>query len=186
MSLSYLWFTDNRAESGGTLPETLLTSGSFHTAWGQWRVNRFSFNLLPRVEVCITSPACVGANYKFVYASAGIQGVSDAGVFAQSDLRVAMDKGLLHVRPDDPLPNTDDIMPYMFICDGDHALRTDLMMPYPFWNLNMSQRIYNYHRSGERKVVENAIGILANRVFRATICLEPHQPSLHVYACTTF
>lgn len=74
----------------------------------------------------------VDANYKFVYASAGIQGVSDAGVFAQSDLRVAMDKGLLHVHPDDPLPNADDIMPYMFICDWDHALRTDLMKPYPF------------------------------------------------------
>lgn len=60
--------------------------------------------------------AAVDANYRFVYASAGTQGrVSDAGVFAQSDLKVAMDTGQLHVPLDDSLPNTDIMMPYVFI-----------------------------------------------------------------------
>nr|XP_033486035.1 uncharacterized protein LOC117258913 [Epinephelus lanceolatus] len=77
--------------------------------------------------------AVVDANYKFVYASAGTQGrVSDASVFAQSDLGAAMDKGLLHVPPDDTLPNTDILMPYMFIGDEAYPLRADLMKPYPF------------------------------------------------------
>lgn len=68
--------------------------------------------------------AVVDATYKFVYASAGTQGrVSDAGVFAHSDLRDAMD---------DSLPGTDVMMPYMFIGDEPYPLRSDLMKPDPF------------------------------------------------------
>ncbi|XP_067285679.1 uncharacterized protein [Pseudorasbora parva] len=130
--------------------------------------------------------AVVDAQYKFVYASAGTQGrVSDAGVFAQSDLIVAMDKGLLHVPPDDTLPNTNVMMPYMFIGDEAYPLRTDLMKPYPFRYLNMDQRIYNYRLSRARRFVENAFGILANRfrVFRTTICLNPDKVVNVLFAC---
>lgn len=130
--------------------------------------------------------AVVDAQYRFVYASAGTQGrVSDAGVFAQSDLRVAMDAGLLHVPPDDTLPNTCVMMPYMFIGDKAYPLKTNLMKPYPFRNLSTNQRIYNYRLSRACHVVENAFGILANRfrVFRTTICLNPEKVVTIVFAC---
>ncbi|KAL1277301.1 hypothetical protein QQF64_023974 [Cirrhinus molitorella] len=63
----------------------------------------------------------------------------------------------------------------MFVGDEAYPLRTDLMKPYPFRQLDHSQRVYNYHLSRARRVVENAFGILANRfrVFRSTILLHP-------------
>lgn len=48
--------------------------------------------------------AVVDANFKFVYASVGTQGrMSDASLFGQSDLRRAMDRGLLNVPNPEPL-----------------------------------------------------------------------------------
>ncbi|XP_029987984.1 protein ALP1-like [Sphaeramia orbicularis] len=130
--------------------------------------------------------AVVDANYKFVYASAGTQGrVSEAGVFSHSDLRHAMDNGMLHFPPDDTLPGTDTIMPYMFIGDDAYPLRPDLMKPFPFRNLNSKQKIYNYRLSRARRIVENAFGILAYRfrVFRTTICLDPDKVVTIVFPC---
>uniref|UniRef100_A0A1A8BJ72 DDE Tnp4 domain-containing protein n=1 Tax=Nothobranchius kadleci TaxID=1051664 RepID=A0A1A8BJ72_NOTKA len=86
--------------------------------------------------------AVVDTNYRFVYASAGTQGrASDAGVFAHSDLREAMDTGTLNVPPDATLPGTDSTMPYELIGDEAYPLRPDLMKPYPSRNLNHDQRI---------------------------------------------
>ncbi|KAG9267065.1 hypothetical protein AMEX_G19742 [Astyanax mexicanus] len=134
----------------------------------------------------ITLMAVVDAHYKFVYACVGTQGrISDGGVFAHSDLRVAMDRGLLHAPPEEPLPNSNITMPYMFIGDEAYPLRPDLMKPYPFRSMNKDQRIYNYRLSRARRVVENAFGILANRfrVFRSTICLEPNKVVTITLAC---
>lgn len=122
--------------------------------------------------------AAVDANYKFIYANVGAQGrVSDAGLFAHSDLRKAMDQSLLNVPPPEPLPNSSAVVPYMFVGDEAYPLRTDLMKPYPFRQMDHDQRIFNYRLSRARRVVENAFGILANRlrVFRSTICLEPEK-----------
>uniref|UniRef100_A0A1A8RYV5 DDE Tnp4 domain-containing protein n=1 Tax=Nothobranchius rachovii TaxID=451742 RepID=A0A1A8RYV5_9TELE len=129
--------------------------------------------------------AVVDANYRFVYASAGTQGrASDAGVFAHSDLREAMDTGTLNVPPDATLLGTDSAMPYVLIGDEAYPLRPDLMKPYPSRNLNHDQRIFNYRLSRARRVVENAFGILANRfrVFRTTICLHPDKVVAIVFA----
>ncbi|XP_054588663.2 uncharacterized protein [Nothobranchius furzeri] len=129
--------------------------------------------------------AVVDANYRFVYASAGTQGrASDAGVFAHSDLREAMNTGTLNVPPDATLLGTDSTMPYVLIGDEAYPLRPDLMKPYPSRNLNHDQRIFNYRLSRARHVVENAFGILANRfrVFRTTICLHPDKVVAIVFA----
>uniref|UniRef100_A0A8C6LI08 DDE Tnp4 domain-containing protein n=1 Tax=Nothobranchius furzeri TaxID=105023 RepID=A0A8C6LI08_NOTFU len=124
------------------------------------------YNYKSRFSIILT--AVVDTNYRFVYASAGTQGrASDAGVFAHSDLREAMDTGTLIVPPDATLPGTDSTMPYVLI--GDEA--------YPL-------RIFNYRLSRARRVVENAFGILANRfrVFRTTICLHPDKVVAIVFA----
>ncbi len=75
--------------------------------------------------------AVVDANNKFIYASVGTQGrVSDAALFAHTDLRKAMDQGLLNF-----------LMPYMFVGDEAYPLRNDLMKPYPFRQMEHGQRI---------------------------------------------
>uniref|UniRef100_A0A1A7WNN8 DDE Tnp4 domain-containing protein n=1 Tax=Iconisemion striatum TaxID=60296 RepID=A0A1A7WNN8_9TELE len=137
------------------------------------------YNYKSRFSVILM--AVVDANYKCVYASAG---TSDAGVFAHSDLREAMDTGTLNVPPDATLPGTDATMPFMLIGDEAYPLRPDLMKPYPSRNLNQNQRIFNYRLSRARRVVENAFGILANRfrVFRTTIGLDPDKVVAIVFA----
>ncbi len=122
--------------------------------------------------------AVVDANNKFIYASLGTQGrVSDAGLFAHSDLCIAMDQGLLDFPQPEPLPKSDILTPYMSVGDETYPLKNDLMKPYPFRQMEHGQRILNYRLSRARRVVENAFGILANRlrVFRSTICLEPDK-----------
>ncbi|XP_034542105.1 uncharacterized protein LOC117814732 [Notolabrus celidotus] len=122
--------------------------------------------------------AVVDAQYKFVYVSVGAQGrLSDGGLFAHSDLRRAMEAGLLNVPPPEPLPNTETVMPYMLVADDAFPLRSHLQKPFSHRQLDHDQRIYNYRLSRARQVVENAFGILANRlrVFRTTISLDPDK-----------
>lgn len=129
-----------------------------------------------RLSVIMT--AAVDANYKFIYTSVGAQdGVPDAGLFAHSDLRKAMDRGLLNFPPPEPLPNSDIVMPYMFVGDEAYPLRCDLMKPYPGKQTDHAQRTLNYRLCRARRAAENAFGVLANRlrVFRSTICLEPDK-----------
>ncbi|XP_048036196.1 protein ALP1-like [Megalobrama amblycephala] len=120
-------------------------------------------NYKPRFSVVLM--AVVDADYKFIYANVGVQGrVSDGGIFGQSDLRAAMDRDLLNVPRPEPLPASNKTLPYTFVGDEAFPLRTDLMKPYPFRNLDHGQRIFNYRLSRARRTVENAFGILANRL----------------------
>lgn len=103
--------------------------------------------------------AVVDANYKFIYTNVGVQGrVSDGGLFAQSDLRAALDERKLNLPPAKALPNTNIIMPYAFVGDEAYPLRNDLLKPYPHRRLQPEQRIFNYRVSRARRVVENAFG----------------------------
>jgi len=88
-----------------------------------------------------------------------------------------MDRDLLNVPPPEPLPGSNISLPYAFIGDEAFPLRIDLMKPYPFRNLDHGQRIFNYRLSRARRTVENAFGILANRlrVFLSNIALEPEK-----------
>lgn len=108
--------------------------------------------------------AVVDADYKFIYAHMGNLGnVSDAGLFAHSDLCKAMDQGLLNIPSPAPLPTSDITMPYMFVGDDACPLRPDLIKPYPFMQMNHSQKVLNYRLSRACRVVENAFGVLADR-----------------------
>ncbi|XP_048039833.1 uncharacterized protein LOC125279578 [Megalobrama amblycephala] len=122
--------------------------------------------------------AAVDANCNFIYVNVGTQGrVSDAGLFATSDLKRALDNDLLNIPPPAPLPNSDVQFPFVFVGDEAYPLRLDLMKPFPHRQLEMDQRVFNYRLSRARRVVENAFGILANRwrVFRSTIMLSPDK-----------
>lgn len=131
--------------------------------------------------------AVIDANYKFVYENVGSQGsLSGGGLFAHLNLRRATDGGHLKVPPPAPVPNSNTMMPYMFVKDDAFSLCLDLQKPYSHRELDHDQKVYNYRLSRPRRVVENSFGILANRVFRTTICLDPEKVvKITLAACVT-
>ena len=61
-----------------------------------------------------------------------------------------------------------------------------MMKPYSRRDLDSEERIFNYRLSRDRRVVENAFGILANR-FQVLLITMQHHPStvkVIVKACT--
>lgn len=122
--------------------------------------------------------AVVDATYQFRYVSVGAQGrASDAGIFAQSDLKGALDRGLLRIPSAKPLPGSAIEAPYMFLGYDAYPLRCDLMKPFPFCQMDHDPRVFNYRLCRAHRVVENGFGILANwwRIFRTTIMLNPDK-----------
>lgn len=129
--------------------------------------------------------ALVDANYRFIYIDVGASGrAGDAGVFAASSLRKALDDNTLNL----PEPGVISSQQIDFHIVGDDAfpLSTKLLKPYLHRNLDNKMKIFNYRLSRARRVVENAFGILANRfrVFLTTILLSPDKvQSLILAAC---
>ena len=88
---------------------------------------------------------------------------SDAGIFAESTLRQAIEEDNLGIPPPQPMPHDDQPLPYFIIADDAFPLRSWLLKPYPQRGISRPQRIFNYRLSRARRVVENAFGIMANR-----------------------
>jgi hypothetical protein len=110
--------------------------------------------------------ALVDASYKFLYVDIGKSGrAGDGRVFADCDLREALDDGSLNIPTQQPYPHDDEPMPFFMIGDDAFPLRHYLMKPFPQRGLTNAQRIYNYRLSRARRTVENAFGILANRYY---------------------
>lgn len=103
----------------------------------------------------------------------------------ESDLKQALDMGLLNIPEAKHLPGSNFEVPFMLLGDDAYPLRTDLMKSYPFRQLDHQQRVFNYRLSRGRRVVENGFGILANRwrVFRSTIMINPDKVQKIVLSC---
>lgn len=132
--------------------------------------------------------AMVDASYNFRYIDVGCNGrVSDGGVFLNSSLYKAIhgEDNMLNLPEDKPLPGRNKCVPYVIIGDGAFALAEHLMKPFPFRNMTVEQRIYNYRLSRARRVVENSYGILANRfrVLLTTIKVDKDKVRKIVKAC---
>ena len=114
------------------------------------------------------------------YRSAG-----DAQVFNNSELKEAIDKGVLGLPAPEPLPNDDKPMPFYIAADDAFVLKNWLMKPFSKKNMSHSERVYNYRLSRGRRIVENAFGILANR-FRClltTMLQSPETVTSIVLSC---
>ena len=69
------------------------------------------------------------------------------------------------------LPNSERVLPYVFIGDDAFGLKPHMMKPYPKQYLPIHERIFNYRLSRARRIVENAFGIATTRfrIFRRPI-----------------
>ena len=122
--------------------------------------------------------ALVDANYCFLYVDVGAPGrCGDAGVFANSSLKLGLDGNILNLPAAGHLPGTQTLCNHHIIGDDAFPLSSNLMKPYPHRNQENSVKIFNYRFSRARRAVENAFGILANRfrVFLTTTALDPQD-----------
>ena len=103
--------------------------------------------------------ALVDADYKVLYVDVGCnRRISDGGVFRNSSLSNALSLNTLNI----PLSDSENF-PYVVAADDAFPLKTYMMKPYAFKKPCTEKRVFNYHLSRARRVVENAFGILANR-----------------------
>lgn len=111
--------------------------------------------------------AMCDANNRIKYVDVGRNGrISDGGVFNQSSLARALNKGTL-LPPPQLLPggnNPDDAF----------AAKPYILKPISNKNLSGLERVFNYRGSRGRRTIENAFGILAARfrVFRTPINVD--------------
>ena len=111
--------------------------------------------------------ALVDADYKFMYVDVGTNGSSsDAGIFQTTDLRQALEEEAAGLPQPEPLPGGTTPVPYFIVGDEAFPMKEWLHKPYPHRGLNQQQRAFNYRLSRARRVVENAFGILANRLVK--------------------
>lgn len=108
--------------------------------------------------------AMCNADYDFTYVNIGAYGSqSDGGVLRESSLGRALFTNALGLPEEQPLPETNIMMPYFFVGDEAFPLHKNLFRPYGGKNLPRDKRIFNYRLSRARRCIENAFGILASR-----------------------
>ena len=89
--------------------------------------------------------AVCDAIYKFILIDVGDRGrQSDGSVYANSQLGYAIENGLPNIPQPSKLPQSDRILPYVFIGDDAFGLKNHLMKPYPFQHLSFAERVFNY------------------------------------------
>lgn len=105
--------------------------------------------------------ALVGHNYNFSFIDIGSYGSnSDAGIFAKSALKRALEENKLDMIPESVILGEEAFL-----------LQTYLMTPFARRNiLTKREKIYNYRHCRARRIVENAFGI-----FRQPIPLPPDK-----------
>lgn len=108
--------------------------------------------------------ALVNVGYKFIYVDVGQNGHPfDVGAFKKSSLANSLETGEPHITSKFQPSGTDKSVPYLFVGYDAFLLNDDMMKPYKGAQLTKEQMIFNYRLSRARLIVENALGILANR-----------------------
>lgn len=101
------------------------------------------------------------ADKKFITIDVGSRGkLHDASTFRSSKLFQLLEGNKLNVPLEAPLPNSNIIVPHVFIGDEAYPLKSYLMRPYPGRLLTPAQDCFNRRLSEARKCIECAFGIL--------------------------
>ena len=132
--------------------------------------------------------AVLNSNYEVLYADVGANGrASDGGVWSTSSLVTKINNNTIGIPPPSQLPNSDRVLPHVFVGDAAYPLKTYLMKPYPHKEQAACQRIYSYRVSRARRIIENVFGLLHKRfgVLRTTINLPPGKVKTIVLAIIT-
>ena len=126
----------------------------------------------------------VDSQYKFIWVDIGYNGgSSDSQIWNISELNKRIEAGDIDLPPEKPLPQDSDISPYFIVGDDAFALKSYLMKPHRN-AVGDAQKVFNYRISRARLVVENAFGILAQRLgcFLTTMQLRPQNVKVIIYA----
>lgn len=130
--------------------------------------------------------AVSNANYEFMMVDVGINGrISDGGVISYTKFGQALADNTLRIPERTQLPNSQKILPFVFLGDDAFGMTANLMKPYPQAALNVERRIFNYRLSRARRVIENTFGILVSRfgVLQKPIALSPEKARTVALAC---
>lgn len=130
--------------------------------------------------------AVANANYEFIMVDVGVNGrISDGGVLNYTNFGQALANKTLGIPEPAQLPNSQKILPFVFVGDDAFGLTENLMKPYPEAGLNAERKILNYRLSRARRVIENVFGILVSRfgVLQNQIALAPEKARTVVLAC---
>lgn len=131
--------------------------------------------------------AVVDANYKFMFIDVGSYGKEgDPGIFERSSLGKMFYYGTL-LPPPGQLPDSDLVLPHIFVGDDAFRLHPNMLKPYPRVRAvgdNM-KAIFNYRLSRARRTSENAFGLLTQvfRIFYTAINLLPETVDDVVIVC---
>lgn len=132
--------------------------------------------------------ACVDANYRFIYVNVGAYGKEgDSSIFSKSEIGKQVYSGQLFP-PDQRLPGSDKVLPYVMLGDDAFRLHKHLLKPYsrPSTKLDERKTIFNYRLSRARRVSENSFGLLCQifRIFFTPINMDPEtSDKLIIVAC---
>lgn len=138
-----------------------------------------SMNFNYKKTFSIVLMALASAKYEIIYFDVGTNGrISDGGVYNSSGLCHAIETDSLNVPQPRPLPNTNTEIPYVIVADDAFALKTYLMKPFAFRNMDHDERIFNYRLSRARRVVENVFGIMSSRFRILLKTIEINQNSV--------
>lgn len=122
--------------------------------------------------------AVVDANNKFIVVDIGSYGKEgDAGIFPKSNLGKLISTGQFKFPEPRCLPNTDMVLPHVFVGDEAFKLTNTMMRPYPRdqSKADVTKAIFNYRLSRARRTTENTFGIMCQyfRVFFTPINILP-------------
>ena len=93
--------------------------------------------------------ALVDTNYRFLYVDVSTPGrAGDAGVFAASSLKQALERNTLNLPPAKTIEGIPCPVNYHIVGDDAFPLSKNIMKPYPQRNLDRAKRIFK-HRCRE-------------------------------------
>lgn len=131
--------------------------------------------------------AVTDADGKFVVVDIGsCGGNSDAGVFNRSNFGKALAQNKLDIPKPDAIPETNIIIPYMFVADDAFPLIDNIMKPFSFRQLTHDKEVFNHRLSRARNSVESTFGRIAQtwRILLTQMISQPIAATNAVKAIT--